>query len=394
MRNRRKRPYMKTQKLSDMIANNKTGTHSSSHLTTQTGDKCNLEQNSNNETMKEGELNSKLNITCDQVKKRLGNPHDLIIREFEFEVHSNQKITAAIIFLEELNDPLLVNEFILEPLMALDPVRGSKTISLENTLHYIKQNGISLGKVSDVETEEELIESLLEGLSVLLIEGCKKGLKLGTYGGKARGIEEPTTEVVIRGPKQGFTENLKTNLSMVRRIVKSPDLRIEKLVVGDVTKTDIAIVYLDNIANPLLIKEVKERINQIKTDAIIESGQLEEFIQDETVTVFPQMVDTERPDVVAGNILEGRVGILVNGTPFSLIAPTQFIQFFQSSEDYYMRYDISSFLRLLRFSVFIISLIAPSIYIALTTFHQAMIPTTLAFRDRSSAGRYSLSSNR
>jgi spore germination protein KA len=361
-----------------MVANNKVGNNSSSHLTTQSEDHAALEKHADNGTKKVGELSPNLHITCGQVKKRLGDPVDLIIREFEFEVHPNQKIEAAIIFLEELNDPQLVYEFILEPLMLLKPER-SITISPEKTLRYIKHNGISIGKVADVETEEELIESLLEGLSVLLVEGCKKGLKLGTCGGKARGIEEPTTEVVIRGPKQGFTENLKTNLSMVRRIVRSPDLRIEKLVVGEITKTDIAIVYLDNIANPLLIKEVKERINQIETDAIIESGQLEEFIQDETVTVFPQMVDTERPDVVAGNILEGRVGILVNGTPFSLIAPTQFIQFFQSSEDYYMRYDISSFLRLLRFSVFIISLIAPSIYIALTTFHQAMIPTTLLF---------------
>ncbi|WNB90757.1 spore germination protein [Bacillus sp. NEB1478] len=379
MRNRRKRPYMKTQKLSEMVANNKIGDSPFSPSASHSEDNGSSEQYSNNETVEEGKLSPVLNTTFRQLKTRLGDPLDLIIREFEIEMNHNQKVTAAVIFLEELNDPVLVNEFIIEPLLALRPVKRTRTISFEHTLHYIKQNGISIGKVSDVETEEELIESLLAGLSVLLIEGSKKGLKLGTCGGKARGIEEPTTEVVIRGPKQGFTETIKTNISMIRRIVRSPDLRIEKFVVGEVTKTDIAIVYLDNIANPLLIKEVKERINQIKTDAIIESGQLEEFIQDETITVFPQMVDTERPDVVAGNILEGRVGILVNGTPFALIAPTQFIQFFQSAEDYYMRYDISSFLRLLRFSVFIISLIAPSTYIALTTFHQAMIPTTLLF---------------
>ena len=223
------------------------------------------------------------------------------------------------------------------------------------------------------------MEALLAGFSVLLVEGNTKGLKLGTTGGKVRGIEEPSSEVVIRGPKDSFTESIKTNISLIRRRVRSKDIRIEKFKIGEVTHTDVAIVYLENIANPLLIKEIKERIEEVKTDGLLESGQLEEFIQDETVTVFPQFLNTERPDVVIGNLLEGRVGIIINGTPFVLIAPAQFIQFFQSSEDYYMRYDISTFLRLLRFSVFIISLIAPSIYIALTTFHQAMIPTPLLF---------------
>lgn len=286
MRNRRKRPYMKTQKLSEMVANNKIGDSPFSPSASHSEDNGSSEQYSNNETVEEGKLSPVLNTTFRQLKTRLGDPLDLIIREFEIEMNHNQKVTAAVIFLEELNDPVLVNEFIIEPLLALRPVKRTRTISFEHTLHYIKQNGISIGKVSDVETEEELIESLLAGLSVLLIEGSKKGLKLGTCGGKARGIEEPTTEVVIRGPKQGFTETIKTNISMIRRIVRSPDLRIEKFVVGEVTKTDIAIVYLDNIANPLLIKEVKERINQIKTDAIIESGQLEEFIQDEQLRFF------------------------------------------------------------------------------------------------------------
>jgi spore germination protein KA len=373
MRNRRKQPNIKTRKLSDMVATNKLHNSSPSSETGARNEEKNVA------SQKRGELSLSLNETIQMVKERLGDPLDLIIREFEFELAPKEKIMAAVLFLEELNDPILVNEFILEPLMTLNPMKRTAPITIESALHYMKQNGISVGKVSDVETHEELFEALLSGLSILLIDGNDKGLKLGTCGGKARGIEEPTTEVVIRGPKQGFTETLRTNISMIRRIVRSPELRIEKFVVGKVTKTDVAIVYLDHIVNPLLVQEIKDRISQVNTDAIIESGQLEEFIQDETITVFPQMVNTERPDVVVGNILEGRVGILVNGTPFSLIAPTQFIQFFQSSEDYYMRYDISSFLRWLRFFVFIISLIAPSIYIALTTFHQSMIPTTLLF---------------
>jgi spore germination protein KA len=376
MRNRRKRPVIKThKKLSDMIADKKGG--ESSSLQTRSGSSEVRGSKDQQQQVKEGELSPSLHINVDKIKNRLGNPTDLIIREFEFELE--QKVTATLIFLEEMNDTQLLSEFILDPLMKLTSAKQSTPVPVEHALHYIKQNALALGRVLDIETEEELLEALLAGLSVLLVEGNTKGLKMGTNGGKMRNIEEPTSEVVIRGPKEAFTESMKTNLSLIRRKVRSPDLRIEKFVVGDITRTDLAIVYMDNIVNPLIVEEIKERIEQVKTDGVLETGQLEEFIQDETVTVFPQLMSTERPDVVIGNILEGRVGIIVNGTPFSLIAPTQFIQFFQSSEDYYMRYDISTFLRLLRFSVFIISLIAPSIYIALTTFHQAMIPTTLLF---------------
>ncbi len=376
MRNRRKRPIIRThKKLTDMLADKKHDDHSSLQSNTISMD-TSIQQKKQTEK-RVGKLSPVLHVVVDRVKTLLGNPMDLIIREFEFELE--HKVTATLLFLEEMNDSQVLNEFILSPLMSLSSDKQSSPVPVDHALHYIKQNALALGRVLDVETEDELVEALLAGLSVLLVEGNTKGLKLGTNGGKVRGIEEPTSEVVIRGPKDSFTESIKTNISLIRRRVRSKDIRIEKFKIGEVTHTDVAVVYLENIADPLLIQEIKERIEEVKTDGLLESGQLEEFIQDETVTVFPQFLNTERPDVVIGNLLEGRVGIIINGTPFVLIAPAQFIQFFQSSEDYYMRYDISTFLRLLRFSVFIISLIAPSIYIALTTFHQAMIPTTLLF---------------
>ncbi|MBH0161369.1 MULTISPECIES: spore germination protein [Fictibacillus] len=376
MRNRRKRPIIRThKKLTDMLADKKHDDHSSLQSNTISMD-TSIQQKKQTEK-RVGKLSPVLHVVVDRVKTLLGNPMDLIVREFEFELE--HKVTATLLFLEEMNDSQVLNEFILSPLMSLSSDKQSSPVPVDHALHYIKQNALALGRVLDVETEDELVEALLAGLSVLLVEGNTKGLKLGTNGGKVRGIEEPTSEVVIRGPKDSFTESIKTNISLIRRRVRSKDIRIEKFKIGEVTHTDVAVVYLENIADPLLIQEIKERIEEVKTDGLLESGQLEEFIQDETVTVFPQFLNTERPDVVIGNLLEGRVGIIINGTPFVLIAPAQFIQFFQSSEDYYMRYDISTFLRLLRFSVFIISLIAPSIYIALTTFHQAMIPTTLLF---------------
>lgn len=181
----------------------------------------------------------------------------------------------------------------------------------------------------------------------------------------------------FRGPRQGFTESLQTNISMIRRYIKNPNLWVEKMKKGSVTNTDIALMYIQGICDEKVLKEVKQRLEKIDIDSILESGYIEQLIEDETFTTFPTMYHTERPDVVAGNLLEGRFAIIVDGTPFVLIAPALFVQFFQSVEDYYSRFDIATSIRILRVLVFFISLVAPAVYVAATTFHQEMIPTQL-----------------
>lgn len=181
----------------------------------------------------------------------------------------------------------------------------------------------------------------------------------------------------FRGPRQGFTESLQTNISMIRRYIKNPNLWVEKNEKGSVTNTDIALMYIQGICDEKVLKEVKQRLEKIDIDSILESGYIEQLIEDETFTTFPTMYHTERPDVVAGNLLEGRFAIIVDGTPFVLIAPALFVQFFQSVEDYYSRFDIATSIRILRVLVFFISLVAPAVYVAATTFHQEMIPTQL-----------------
>jgi spore germination protein KA len=147
--------------------------------------------------------------------------------------------------------------------------------------------------------------------------------------------------------------------------------------IGSVSKTDVSIVYIKGIAKDEIVKEIRSRLDRIEIDSILESGYIEQLIEDQSMTTFPTLYHTERPDMVAGNLLEGRVAIVVNGTPFVLLAPTVFIQFFQSVEDYYGRADIATALRFLRILIFFISIIGPASYIAGTTFHQEMIPTQL-----------------
>ncbi|MFC0189274.1 spore germination protein [Fictibacillus aquaticus] len=322
-------------------------------------------------------VSSSIEHVITYIKTELGNPGDLVVRHLNLEV--GLKIKAAVIFIDELVDSQKIAEFVIERLQTVPVHIKDMPATFGESFYFIKENSLSLGTVAEIENYNDLLDGLLAGNTAIYINGFPKVLMAEAIGGSSRAIQEPTSEVVIRGPKEAFTELLKTNIGLVRRKIRSSDLRVEQMKLGRVTKTPIALLYINNIADPKLIEEMKTRLERIDADSILESGQLEEFIQDETFTVFPQLFSTERPDVVAGDLLEGRVAVMVNGTPFTLIAPTQFVQFFQSPEDYYMRYDIGSFLRMLRFFVFIVSLIAPSIYIALTTFHQAMIPTTLLF---------------
>jgi spore germination protein KA len=190
-------------------------------------------------------------------------------------------------------------------------------------------------------------------------------------------VEEPQSQTVIRGPKEGFTENIRTNTALIRRKIKSPDLWIINRKIGRQTQTDVSVMYLHGIADEKIVNEILQRLDRIDTDSILESGYIEEFIQDRTFTPFPTITNTERPDAVAGAVLEGKVAILVDGTPFVLIAPITIFKLFQSSEDYYQKHDIATFLRLLRMVSFVISMLLPSLYIAITTFHQQMLPTLL-----------------
>lgn len=314
--------------------------------------------------------------TIERLKQELANCRDVSFREIALS--STPPIQVAVIYTEGLVDKPTINDFVSRSLIT-DFEAGffGDQDYLNRAFQYLKSHMQSLGNVRTVCEWDEMVQTALSGDILLLIEGWDVALAGAARGGESRQIAESSTEVVIRGPKEGFTESLSTNLSMIRRRIKSPNLYIEPLILGRVTQTDIAIIYLNGIANDKIVNEVKQRLNRIDIDGILESGYIEELIEDETFTAFPTVYNTERPDVLTGNLLGGRIGIMVDGTPFALIVPTVLAQFFQSPEDYYQRFDIANALRMLRYFAFIVSLVGPSIYIAVITFHQEMIPTTL-----------------
>jgi len=291
----------------------------------------------------------------------------LITPKTEWEVIKNEQTTTADLF----------TKYVL--ILALIPVIAT----------FIGQSliGISLGpfgsykvpvsNVKRVNMLADCIESISSGNPILLYEGENDGFSLGLAKWEKRGIEEPSAEAGIRGPREGFNESLQISTSQLRRIIKTPALKMQSMKIGDYTGTRVILAYIDGLAEKTLINELTNRLNRIKIDGILESNYIEEMIEDNPYSPFPQILSTERPDTACANLLEGRAVILVEGTPFCLIAPISFFSMIQSHEDYYQRFMVSTFIRLLRYVFLGISLLLPSLYVAILSFHQEMVPGTL-----------------
>jgi spore germination protein KA len=317
-----------------------------------------------------------LELNIQTIQSRLGSSRDVIIRFMNNRSESTDGLRFALIYIDGLVDTTNVNNMIGEISKQSGwefPELGSST----GFFRFLKNQALAVGGVKEVHTFEELFACIFNGSTAILLDGCVIALTADTVGGSMRAVEEPSSQTVIRGPKEGFTENIRTNTALIRRKIKSPELRIEIKIIGRNTQTNVAIVYLKGVANDKVVEEIHKRLDSIDIDGILESGYIEEFIQDATFSPFPTIQNSERPDATAAGILEGQVVIIVDGTPFVLLAPVTFFKFFQSSEDYYQRYDIATFLRIIRYSSFFLSMLLPSLYIAITTFHQEMLPTTL-----------------
>ena len=228
-----------------------------------------------------------------------------------------------------------------------------------------------------VQTVDEVVTAMLNGSIAIAIKSCSFFITIEMGNTQYRQVAEPTSQTVIRGPKDSFVESLSTNQSLIRRRIRNQNLYFEEFIIGHETKTKINLVYVKGIANEEIIEEIRTRLNKINVSAIFESANIEELIADKTFTVFPLALNTERPDTVAGNIMEGKIGIIVDGTPFVLLLPTVFTDFFVSSEDYYHHFFVSSFIRILRYISFMIVLLTPAAYVGLLTYNQEMLPTDL-----------------
>jgi len=325
-------------------------------ITTKTGEKIKFE------------LEENIEIIKDQFK-------DCSDINFRYITAGENK--ACLVFVDGLIDSASIESQAIRQLL-------ENTERRQLTADYLKEKVIAINSVSETEQIDDAIKKILAGFTVLFVDRMEKAVAFDAKGTTARSVAEPETETSVRGPREGFTERLRVNTSLIRQKIRSSHLKIVSKTIGEQTQTNIAILYIEGLAQPDLIDEVMARLDAIKIDAILESGYIEELIEDNPWSVFPQIQNTERPDTVAANLLEGRVSIIVDGTPFVLILPVTFWQFLQASEDYYNRYHISIFLRILRILFVFVALELPALYVAVTTYHQEMIPTNLLFSIASS----------
>ena len=332
------------------------------------------------EFVKEGSVNEAkdltptLTVNLNSIQKEFNNSPDLIIRRFSFGAQPQGQ--GAVVFIDGLADKKQVEWSILRPLMLMEGA-GPEKANVVDRLEYMELNLITVGEIKRLYRLDQVVAAVLSGETVLMIDGTAAGLAIATPGWEKRSVNQPDSEVIIKGPRDGFIETLRTNTALLRRKLGDPRLTLETLSVGTRTKTDVCIAYLQDIADPKLIKEIKQRLNRINTDGVLSAGSLEEFIEDAPLSFFATMGYTERPDVVSAKLLEGRAAVFVDGTPVVLTAPFLFIENFQSPDDYTFKPFFGTLIRWARYLAFLISILLPAAYVALVSFHQELIPTQL-----------------
>ena len=306
------------------------------------------------------------------LKERFLSSGDFVVRRIYVSCYCSAQKCALLAYLDGMVRQDLLSESIIKPLLHGAP-------SAKELIDNINEYVLTTGEVKKEDDFEKAVAAILNGDCVLFLENCSQCSIISCKGYDKRAVEQPSYDVSMRGPRESFNENLRTNTTLLRRRVKNSNLVFENMVVGRKTRTNIGVAYINGLAEQKLVKEVKRRLGKINVDMILESGYIEEYMEDRPFSVFATMGITERPDVLAAKLMEGRVAIIVDGSPFVLTAPYLFVEAFQNPEDYYTRTVYAGVVRIFRYIAFFLSIMVPGIYVALTSFHQELIPTPLLF---------------
>lgn len=278
---------------------------------------------------------------------------------------------CALCYLQGMASEQLIDQFILQPLQQTDRPLG------ESPLEEIKGRLLTVGEAEESDSLRELNQGMLDGKTLLLVEGCPQGLLLATQGYPQRSVERTCSESVVLGPQEGFVENLRTNITLVRRIVRSEALIGEMLTVGTRLPTHLSLLYLDGVARMELVEEMKRRLMAVDSPFCPGTGELMQRIEDNPHSLLPQILETERPDRAARALCDGQLVLLVDGSPYALIAPITVFHLLHAPDDTFMRWQYGSFVRIIRLIGLLLSLLLPGMYVALTLFHPHMIPMGL-----------------
>lgn len=325
-------------------------------------------------SLKQDSVSASLEQNKEAIYRLYGLPEnkDIVVREFY--LGTNPSIKGMAVFIDGLTDKTL-QDMLFQALMlfACRPAPDDRGKLAE----LVKEALLPGNQVKLVSGLKDVLAAVNTGDTVMFLDGCAEAVAVETKGWEHRGVERPVTEQIIVGPQEAFTETLRANTALMRKIIKNENLTTEFEVVGERSQTNVAVMYLRDLANPDLVKEVKRRIKSIKTDYVLDSGVLAEFIEDNPYNLNPTILATERPDRVASKIAEGRVAIIVDNSPFVLVVPTSMYEQLHTGEELYSRWQFGSFIRWLRALAFLLSFLLPGFYLAVVLYHQEMIPTEL-----------------
>lgn len=321
---------------------------------------------------KDAQVRLQKNLMENMVKIRAfsQNTSDLLDRQIEVS-----GVKVGILMCEGMINLQMFTQIMVRPLSEVSIPNADG----EAVAHWVSKNTVFSGDQKEFFTYDELFTFLMAGFVVLLIDGVDRGIACGMQGFNFRSVSEPSTEMNITGSREGFVEPVRINQTMIRRRIRSPSLKFEMYPVGQKSRTDICLVYLTDTADPKLVQAVREKLSNLSSDIVLSQGYLSPYLEGNPKSPFSSVGTTERPDTLCAKINEGRIGILVDGTPFALIVPYLFSEHFQSMDDYSYRPYYGSFIRLLKYFAFFLSVFLPGLYVAITVFSPQMLPDSLLF---------------
>ena len=302
------------------------------------------------------------------IREKTKNADDLVVRRFQVGA-----VKLVVIMFEGQISNIQVSDFLLRPLTMIK----EEITQSDEMLAYLRTRMLPASDQKEIRTYSEVLTLAMSGFAVVMVDGCEVAFAYGYQGFSSRSVGEPTVEKNLKGSKEAFCEVLNTNVALVRRRIKSPDLVVEVMTIGALSNTKIKLLYIDKIASKEMVKKIKERIAKADINMLMDSGYLRPFIEDGKFSLFSGTGETERPDTLCSKINEGRIGILVDGSPFAVIVPYLFVEHFQTADDYMQRPYFATFIRSLKFLSFFATIFLPGYYVAVVTFHYELIPEML-----------------
>lgn len=326
---------------------------------------------------REKPLYEEVSDNLNYVSKVLGESFDLVAREITL-YNEHQELKIGVLVMEGLSDNTFVNQTILNNLSRRFEQLEQK-IKKGELLETFEKSLLPISNVESKELFGDLLNHLLNGDTIIIIQGIPSFLAISSKGFKERAVDEPNNNISVKGSRESFTESLATNISLLRRRMKNPNLWIKKMVIGKKTNCNIALVYINGLTNEELIKTVEKRLNNEQIESIVDSAYLKYYLREEKHSIFPLIYDSERPDTIIGNLYEGRLAIVVDGSPFVLVVPITFSHFLSSVEDYYNKSFVGSALRIIRYIALLIALFLPALYICAVKFNSELLPINLMY---------------